>query len=120
MIFPWAIKSECIDVCMHNVNIVHPLLYFQISVSTIVVHVLCDIVDSFYLKHKCLCLNLKAKKEKLLENESSFRTWKESKEDTFVKKIKEEKRKEREKKEKEEKDKQKKIREAEKVDISNL
>lgn len=53
-----------------------------------------------------------------MENESTFRTWKESKEETFVKKIKEEKRKEREKKEKEEKDKQQKIREAEKVDIS--
>lgn len=55
-----------------------------------------------------------------MENESTFRTWKESKEETFVKKIKEEKRKEREKKEKEEKDKQQKIREAEKVDISTF
>ena len=50
-----------------------------------------------------------------MENESSFRTWKESKEDTFVKKIKDEKRKEREMKEKEEKEKQNKIKEAEKV-----
>ena len=50
-----------------------------------------------------------------MENESSFRTWKESKEDTFVKKIKDEKRKEREMKEKEEKEKQDKIKEAEKV-----